>query len=79
MTLRINIAAPTREVTNDQLELANQVINGHPAVDAAYDVLQRSVVDALNDAGVPVPWDTETECVRTALERRVGLDETTGA
>ena len=75
VTLQINIEVPTPEVSDDHLELAEQVLNGDPAADMAFDVLQQSVVDALTDAGVAMPSDVEPECLRTPLKRRVGLDE----
>ena len=75
VTLQIDIEVPTPEVTGEQLELADQVLNGDPAADMAFDVLQQSVVDALTDAGVAMPSDVEPECLRTQLKIQVGLDE----
>jgi len=75
VTLQIDIEVPTPEVTGEQLELADQVLNGDPAADMAFDVLQQSVVDALTDAGVAMPSDVEPECFRTQLKIQVGLAE----
>ena len=75
VTLEISIEVATPEVSDDELELADLILGGDPAADMAFDVLQQSVVDALTDAGVVLPSNVEPECVRTAIERRVTVDE----